>query len=86
MNLIVELDRVIGPVAIAANRLRQVRDALPASFWLIVPSQVRAPVELLFDAIEAYDRKLGVLTQLGLLQEPGNSQTAPKQAEGQNNG
>lgn len=81
MNMLVELDRVIGPVAIAANRLRQVRDALPASFWLIVPSQVRAPVELLFTAVEEFDRKRGVLMELGLLQEPSNSQTAPKQTE-----
>ena len=78
MNLLVELDRVIGPVAIAANKLRQVRDSLPPAFWLVIPAAVRAPVELLFTAVEEFDRRRGVLMDLGLLQEPSDSQAAPK--------
>ena len=82
MNILAEIDKVIGPVATAANRLRQVRDALPQPMWMLVPPVVRTPIEALFLAIETYDRKLGQLQALGLLRTPAeghdNSQNAEK--------
>lgn len=86
MNPIAEVDKVLGPVAVATNRLRQVRDALPQPMWVLVPAVVRTPIEALFLAIENYDRRIGQLQALGLLSPHSEGQEASEKAEGQNNG
>ena len=61
------LDALVAPIILAANAARQARDALPTAIWALVPAQVRLPVDALFDAVEAYDRKIGQLKDVGWL-------------------
>lgn len=60
------VDALLAPIIIAANKVRQVRDALPETVWKMVPAQLRAPMDALFVAVEAYDRKVGQLQDLGI--------------------
>lgn len=61
------IDALIAPIIIAANKARQVRDALPESLWQFVPAQLRGPMDQLFAAVEAYDRKVGLMKEAGLM-------------------
>lgn len=61
------VDALIGPICVAANKLRQVRDSLPVHFWTIVPAVFREPVEALFLAVEEYDRFIGRMRDVGLM-------------------
>jgi len=56
---ILKFDAIVEPVIIAANKLRQARDARPIWMWALVPGFVRRPMDALFQAIEAYDREIG---------------------------
>ena len=60
------IDGLLDPIITSANRVRQVRDALPQAAWLIVPEAIRMPLQALFDAVEAYDRKIGLMKAAGL--------------------
>lgn len=59
------IDALLDPIIVAANRVRQVRDSLPVSVWKLVPVQISAPMDALFNAVEAYDRKIGLLKAAG---------------------
>jgi len=59
------IDALLDPIIVAANRVRQVRDALPEPAWMIVPLPIRGPMDALFAAVEAYDRKIGLLKAAG---------------------
>lgn len=85
MNPLTEIDRAYAPLAIAANKLRQVRDSLPTYVWAIVPPQLRTPIDLLFKAVEETDRRRGVLIDLGLLQQADGSENH-QAADTDNNG
>lgn len=61
------LDNLISPILVAANVVRQARDALPAPLWQLVPAPLREPMDALFSAVEAYDRKVGLMKQAGLM-------------------
>ena len=61
------LDDLLDPMLQAANKVRQVRDALPAPMWQLVPSALRLPMDELFRCVEAYDRKIGLLREAGFL-------------------
>lgn len=61
------IDALIAPIIIAANKVRQVRDALPAPVWQLVPATLRVPMDGLFEAVAAYDRKVGQMKGIGLL-------------------
>lgn len=67
---LVAIDNLIAPIVTAANRVRQARDALPVALWQLVPDPIRAPLDVLFSAVEAYDRKVGQLKDLGLMTPP----------------
>lgn len=60
------IDALIAPIILTANKVRQVRDALPEGLWKMVPAQLRTPMDALFQAVEAYDRKVGQLQDIGL--------------------
>ena len=62
------LDGMVAPIIIAANKARQVRDALPETMWRLVPSALRDPIDALFWAVEQYDRKVGLLREAGLIE------------------
>jgi len=59
------IDALLDPIIVAANRVRQVRDALPEPAWTIVPLPIRGPLDALFASVEAYDRKIGLLKAAG---------------------
>ncbi len=61
------IDALVSPIILAANKARQVRDALPEQLWQFVPAQLRTPMDALFTAVEAYDRKAGQLKDAGLM-------------------
>lgn len=67
MNPLATLDAAIAPVIKAANVLRQKRDALPMYAWLWVPATLRAPLDALFTAVEAYERAVGRMKDVGLM-------------------
>jgi len=58
-SAILKFDAMVAPVIIAANKLRQARDARPVWMWMLVPGFVREPVDALFVAIERYDAEIG---------------------------
>lgn len=62
------IDDLIAPIITTANKVRQVRDALPPQLWNLVPSQLRLPLEALFTAVEKYDRRVGQLKDAGLME------------------
>lgn len=62
---LVALDNLIAPIIIAANIVRQARDALPATLWAIVPAPIRTPMDALFAAVERYDRTIGLMREAG---------------------
>jgi len=61
------LDAMIGPIIVAANKVREVRDSLPVAAWQFVPAAIRAPLDALFTAVENYDRAIGRMEQAGLI-------------------
>lgn len=62
-----ELDDLFAPVLLACNRARQIRDALPEGLWLLVPSQIRVPIDSIFAAVEKYERAVGIAKEAGLM-------------------
>ena len=65
------IDAMLDPIIVSANKIRQVRDALPPAVWMIVPEALRMPLQALFDSCEAYDRKLGQMKAVGLISGVG---------------
>lgn len=61
------IDALLDPMLQAANRVRQVRDSLPEPMWRLVPAVLRDPMDALFMAVEAYDRKIGLLREAGFM-------------------
>lgn len=66
---LVALDDLIAPIIVAANIVRQARDALPTVAWSIVPAPIRVPLDALFEAVERYDRTIGVMREAGAFPE-----------------
>lgn len=62
-----ELDDLFAPILLACNRARQIRDALPQAVWLLVPAQVRGPIDAIFSAVERYERAVGIAKEAGLM-------------------
>lgn len=60
------LDDLIAPILVAANIIRQARDALPAAMWSLVPAPIRTPMDALFEAVERYDRTIGLMREAGV--------------------
>jgi len=58
-NAILKFDAMVAPVIIAANKLRQARDARPVWMWMLVPGFVREPANMIFAAIEEYESEIG---------------------------
>lgn len=67
MNPLALIDQYVGPIVVAANRIRQARDSMPTWAWQFVPSPIRAPIDGLFEAVAAYDRRIGQLKDTGLI-------------------
>lgn len=61
------MDALLSPIIVAANRVRQVRDAVPEPAWMIVPLPIRGPLDALFMAVEKYDVALGRLKMAGMV-------------------
>lgn len=68
------IDSMLDPIIVAANRVRQVRDALPEAAWMIVPLAIRGPLDALFVAVEEYDRALGRMKSAGLVSGVGTKE------------
>ena len=66
------IDQYVAPIIIAANRLRQARDALPPWIWRMVPATLRGPVNAIFGAVEEYERQIGRLIDAGVMPRPGD--------------
>jgi len=66
-NALKTIDDVLDPLLQAANRVRQVRDALPQYLWQVVPPQLRLPMDQLFLCVENWDRFVGQQRELGNL-------------------
>jgi len=62
-----EIDRKLDDLLQAANKLRQLRDSLPVGFWNVIPLQFRAPFEVMFLAVEEWDRFIGRMRDVGLM-------------------
>lgn len=62
-----ELDDLFSPILLACNRARQIRDALPSGMWLLVPAQIRVPIDTIFQKVELYERSVGVAKEAGLM-------------------
>lgn len=60
------LDDLIAPIIVAANIVRQARDAMPVAVWSIVPPVIRLPMDQLFEAVERYDRTIGLMREAGV--------------------
>lgn len=63
------LDDLIAPIIVAANLVRQGRDALPESLWAMVPPAIRIPMNALFEAVEKYDRSVGLMQEVGVMEK-----------------
>jgi len=67
MSPLAAIDALLDPIIVSANKVREVRDSLPVVAWQIVPLPIRGPLDALFAAVEAYDRKIGLLKAAGLI-------------------
>ena len=67
------MDALLDPILVAANKIRQVRDALPTPLWFAVPEAFRVPLQALFDASEKYDQAIGRMKMAGLVSGVGTN-------------
>lgn len=74
---IVEIDRLVAPISIFANQLRQVWDTLDPRVQAFVPVQIKGPMLALFGAVEAFDRSVGLARESGLIPPKATAPNPP---------
>lgn len=60
------IDDLLDPMIKAALVVRGIRDNIPRPLWELVPDVLQKPLDDLFVAIEAYDRRVGLMRDAGL--------------------